>query len=369
MEVIELPNGRKIGRGQPCFVVAEIGQNHQGDVYTALRLIGEAHKAGVDAVKFCKRYIPSDLTLEARNAPYDNPHSFGRTYGEHREKLELSIPEYRHLLDRMQYNEWPEVFFATACDMVSAHALERVIAPPMYKIASRDLDNLPLIEYVARFSTPVILSAGMELDSRDDVHRALGAVRQHHDQVMVLYCVSEYPTPLEHIDLGWMDLMRNEFRCPVGFSDHTPGIVAAQTAAVMGAAMIEKHFTLARAMKGTDHAASLEPEGMARLVRNIRIGEQIREPLSIETITERREAVGVNRHKLGRSIVAARDIVEGERVTEDKLTLKSPGTGLRWAKRTEILGQLAVRQIPADTLIQEADVSLPESAEAIDGSV
>jgi sialic acid synthase SpsE len=366
-DVISLPNGRKIGPGQPCFVVAEIGQNHQGDAYTALRLIGEAHKAGVDAVKFCKRHIPSDLTLEGRSTPYDNPHSFGETYGEHRAALELDISEYRHLIERMRYNEWPEIFFATACDIVSADELELHVNPPMYKIASRDLDNLPLIDHVAGFGKPVILSAGM-MES-DDVSRALGVVRRHHHQVMILYCVSEYPTPVEHIDLGVMQMMEARYHCPVGFSDHTAGIVAAQTAATLGVAMVEKHFTLARAMKGTDHAGSLEPEGMARLVRNIRIAEEIQQPLSSEVIYEKRDAVWKTRQKLGRSIVAARCIMEGERITEDMLTLKSPGSGLRWSERTKILGQLAVRLIPTDTMIQETDVALPEPAEAIDGSV
>ena len=105
MQPIELPNGRKIGPGEPCFIVAEIGQNHQGDVYTALRLMKAAHEAGVDAVKLQKRHIPSDLTKAAREAPYDNPHSFGRTYGEHREALELSASDYVHLKVRMQYND------------------------------------------------------------------------------------------------------------------------------------------------------------------------------------------------------------------------------------------------------------------------
>ncbi len=351
---IELPNGRKIGRGEPCFVVAEIGQNHQGDAYTALRLIKAAHEAGVDAVKFCKRDIPSDLTREAHKQPYDNPHSFGATYGEHREVLELSIEEYAQLKKRTTYNEWPEVFFATVCDITSVNQIEEHINPPMYKIASRDIDNLPLIDYVATCHKPVILSSGM--GSRDDVLRALEAVRRHHDQMIVLYCVSEYPTPIGHIDLRQIERMESIYDCPIGISDHSPGIVVAQTAAVMGAVMVEKHLTLARAMKGTDHAASLEPDGMARLVRNIRIGEQLQCPKAEKETIERELATAETRRKLGRSLVARGTIEPGEMITEGMLTLKSPGTGLRWGERWAVIGHKAVRYILPGALIVESDV-------------
>ena len=356
IEPITLPDGRKIGPGEPCFIVAEIGQNHNGRRDTALRLMKAAHDAGVDAVKFCKRHIPSDLTREAHEQPYDNPHSFGATYGEHREALEFGAAEYRHLKDRMDYNEWPEVLFSTVCDIQSAVDINVWLDPPMYKIASRDLDNLPLIDRVAQFGKPMILSTGMGTVGM--TNQALSTIRAHHNQVIVLYCVSEYPTPLEHIDLGVLPIMEDLHQCPIGFSDHTAGIVASQAAALLGFAMIEKHITLARAMKGTDHAGSLEPDGLNRLVKNIQAGEVLRTSLTNQQHKDRRPALDASRRKLGRSIVAVDRICCGEIITEDKLCLKSPGTGFQWCERGSLIGRVAERTIEADTLITLMDTGL-----------
>ncbi|MHC4181609.1 MAG: N-acetylneuraminate synthase family protein, partial [Planctomycetota bacterium] len=181
MRTIELPNGRKIGPGEPCFIVAELGQNHQGDVYTAVRMLKMAHEAGVDAVKLCKRDIDSDLTRAAQMEPYTGPQSFGPTYGEHRRALELSADDYKHLKERMRYNEWPEILFSTVCDQKSADEVEAAIDPPLYKIASRDLDNLPLLDHVASFCKPMILSTGMA--DAGEVMDALMVVSDHHTDI------------------------------------------------------------------------------------------------------------------------------------------------------------------------------------------
>ena len=328
---IELPNGRKIGHDQPAFIVAEIGQNHQGDVYTAIRLAKAAHDAGVDAVKFCKRDLPSDMTQEMMDQPYNGPQSFGKTYGEHREKLELSPMEYAHLKDRMErYNEWPATMFATACDIKSVDDLEDTIQPPLYKIASRDLDNLPLIDYVARLGKPVVLSTGMARDL-DEIAEAINTIKEHHNQIILCYCVSEYPTPNEHVRLEVIQYLAHNFSVHIGYSDHTAGITMCQAAAVLGAVYIEKHLTLARAMKGTDHAASLEPDGMARMVRNIRAVEAAMMPGPVADVE-------ATRRKLGRSICAKVDIPAGTIITEDMLCLKSPGTGVPWRERHSFVG-------------------------------
>lgn len=337
--------GRKIGPQEPCFIVAEIGQNHQGDVYQAVRLLKAAHDAGCDAVKLCKRDIPSDLTRAARDAPYSGPQSFGATYGQHREALELSAAEYRHLKDRMRYNEWPEVLFASACDRKSVDVLEEAINPPLYKVASRDLDNLPLLDYLARLNKPLFVSAGMA--RQGDIFAALNTIYRHHNKVVLLVCTSEYPTPAEHVGLNRIREYREQHGCLVGWSDHTTGIVAAQAAATLGAVVVEKHLTLSRAMRGTDHAASLEPDGMARLVRNIRLIEEMRHSPLLDFDT---------RHKLGRSIVSARDIQPGEVIEESALCLKSPGSGLPWYDRGKLIGKSARRFIPADSTLQLSDV-------------
>lgn len=342
---IELSTGRKIGPDEPCFVVAEIGQNHQGDVYTAVRLLRAAHEAGVDAVKFQKRHIPSDLTTAARDAPYDNPHSFGATYGEHREALELRADEFRHLKNRMTYNQWPQVLFVTCCDKHSAAEIEEAINPPLYKVASRDLNNLPLIDYLARLGKPLILSTGMA--ARGEIEAALTCVRKHHNQIILMYCVSEYPTPDDHVALLRIAELRDTYDVHVGFSDHTVGIHLAQAAVVLGAVVIEKHITLARCMKGTDHAGSLEADGLKRLTRNI---------AGIQAAMDYAQWV-VNpdtlpaRKKLGRSLVTTQAISKGETIDEEDLCLKSPGTGLAWNERDKVIGRKATCDIEADVTI------------------
>jgi sialic acid synthase SpsE len=349
---IDLQNGVSIGDGCPCFIVAEIGQNHNGDCYTAIRLMKACADAGVDAVKLCKRHIPSELTREAYNAPYDNPNSFGQTYGEHREALELSVSEYKHLRDRVRYNHWPFVLFSTVCDMQSVDDVSDSLNPQLYKIASRDLDNLPLLRYVARRGRPVILSTGMAR-SDDEIQAALDVVRDAGCPVVLLVCTSEYPTEPTHVGLNRIATYRDKFGCLVGMSDHTPGIVAAQAAATLGACVIEKHVTLSRAMRGTDHAASLEPEGLTRLVRNVRLVEQMREWFPTPTDRESIEAV---RRKLGRSLVSAREIKAGSTIDWVDVTLKSPGTGISWASGSAIVGKVARRTIPADVTIDASDV-------------
>jgi sialic acid synthase SpsE len=358
---ITLPNGRKIGEGEPCFVVAEIGQNHQGDAYTALRLMKAAHEAGVDAIKLCKRHVPSDLTRAARDAPYPGPQSFGATYGEHREALELSLREYAHFRERLEYNEWPEILFATVCDQHSVDDVKAALDPPLYKIASRDLDNLPLLDYVARLGKPMVLSTGMAEEY--EIRIAIEVIRAHHDQIVVLHCTSEYPTPNQHVGLQWMAELRDRYEVLVGLSDHTPGIVAAQAAATLGAVMVEKHITLARAMKGSDHAASLEPEGIRRLVRNIRAVDAMR----VTPSTSRQalaDAKQTSRAKLGRSLVSRRTIEPGETITEEMLCLKSPGDGIRWGQRAQVIDRRSAVWLQEDTTIQMSDL-LPKDAVVI----
>ena len=351
MNTIELPDGRRIGEGEPCFIVAEIGQNHDGDAYNAVRLIKVAHDAGVDAVKFCKRDIESDLTRAARDAPYTGMHSFGATYGEHREALELTGDELAFIKKRMvELNKWPEVLFATACDIKSVDVLEEAIDPPLYKIASRDIDNLPLVDYVARLGKPVVLSAGMTWKpcGAEDVERAIVHIRQYHQKIIVLQCTSNYPTKNEDVGLPRIEQIRQDYGVLTGLSDHTSGIVMAQAAAARGAVMVEKHITHARMLKGTDHACSLEPDGIRRLVRNIRAVEAAMQT----TVPDVSEA----RAKLARSLVTTRPIPQGETITESHLCLKSPGTGYGWHQRDEVIGRRVKVTLPADVTIEAKDL-------------
>ena len=348
--VIDIGN-RKIGEGQPCYVVAELGQNMNGDVYTAVRLMKAAADAACDGVKLCKRDIASELTAEAYDRPYIGPQSFGEIYGEHREALELTEAEYAHLADRKRYNQWSFDLFATACDLESVDAVERSLCAPLYKIASRDLDNLPLIDYVARLGKPVVLSAGMAEEG--EIEAAIDTVLEYHDKIVLMVCTSEYPTPNDHVGLWRMPEWRKKYGVLIGLSDHTAGITAGICGAALGACMVEKHLTLSRAMKGTDHAASLEPDGMRRMVTKIR---------EVEAMMARNDpamfyhATALARDKLGRSLVTTRAIAEGEVIGESDVCLKSPGTGVRWADRANVIGKPAARALAADTTIQPCDV-------------
>lgn len=343
-----------VGGDSPAvYVVAEIGQNHQGDLRLVNDLCKVAHEAGADAVKFQKRHIPSDLTKEAREAPYHGEHSFGATYGEHREALELSTRQWAFARRRAQgFNGWPQVMFATACDVESVAELEEEFDNPIYKVASRDLDNLPLIEAIARTGKPVILSTGMH--SVLAIDDALPVIEKYHSRIVIMHCVSLYPCPPECADIGRIHYLQHRYKYPVGISDHTTGLVVPLAAVAMGACVVEKHITLSRAMKGRDHAASLEPDGLRRLVRDCRV---IRSAQALGRGTEAAEGIKENRERLGRSIVLARDVPENHPITEADLTLKSPGTGLRWSDRRLLIGRYTRTALAADTLLTQDHLS------------
>ena len=341
--------GRKVGDGQPCYVVAELGQNHQGDVYHALRLIGAAHKAGADAVKLQKRHLASDMTTAMMDQGYSGPHSFGGTYGEHRKALELRPGDVQHLLKRIRYNEWAIGLFVTVCDKRSLAEMETLNCPA-YKVASRDLENLPLIDAIASKGKPVILSTGMA--DWMQIDQAINVVRLHHSHLIVCQCTSQYPLDSAHVNLRAMAAIRERYNCLVGLSDHTVGIHMPTAAAALGACLIEKPRTMSRSQPGTDHAASVEPHAFAKIVRDVHsvqmaMGDgQKRGVSSIDKV----------RQKLGRSITSKQAIRKGTAIKWHHLTLKSPGTGVPYAQSTEILDHKAARNIPADTTMQLTDV-------------
>jgi len=343
---IQVTADRRIGDDQPCFIVAEVGQNHNGDVAIAKELIDNIAFYRADAVKLCKRDVHSDLTRAAYDEPYYGPQSFGATYGEHREFLELSSKQYEEL---KRYATAKDVlFFATACDMKSVDLLERV-GVPLYKVASRDLTNLPLLDYMAQTGKPILLSCGM--DSMEEVGDAVDTIRKHHAKIVLLQCTSGYPTHYEDVNIRAMHTLRRTFDVLVGMSDHTIGIMVPVVAAALGAVVVEKHVTLARHMKGTDHSCSLEPEGLRRVVRDIRNLE-----LAMGDGVKRvPEVAAATRAKLCRSLVSRSDIPAGTVLTEEMLCLKSPGTGLKWRERERLVGKRVLRDIPADVTLTEED--------------
>jgi sialic acid synthase SpsE/spore coat polysaccharide biosynthesis protein SpsF (cytidylyltransferase family) len=338
--------GRSLGSSSPCFIVAEIGQNHNGQMGMAKRLIEMAAASGCDAVKFQKRDIACELTEEAFNRPYDNPNSFGATYGAHREFLELT--EEQHVELREFATACGVIYFCTACDIPSVEIMQRV-GNPVYKIASRDIGNIPLLKHIAETGKPAIISTGMA--GMDEIREGIQALQGKPETLLVTHCVSQYPTEIKHVNLRAMQSIEREFGLQVGLSDHTTGIITCVAAAAMGAPFIEKHVTLSRAMPGTDHAAALEEEGLRRMVRYIRTvelamgdGEKAFLPV-----------VEAAKLKLARSLTSRIHIPLGTVLTEEHLVMKSPGSGLTWNEREKLIGRTAKRDIPADTTLSYSD--------------
>lgn len=262
---MELQLDRPVGDGHSPYIVAEIGQNHNGDVYAALRMIDMAVRCGVDAVKFQLRNADAEFPAAVLDAPHPNPqNAFGDTYRDHRHALDLTAAEISHLADRIRYNDWPIAWFCTPCWVGAVEQLER-LAAPFYKIASKDLANHELLCEVAKTAKPVILSTGMH--GFREIGQALDIVGT---DVIVLQCTSRYPCPPESVNLRRMGAIRDEFGVLVGYSDHTAGTAVCGAAVALGACLIEKHVTLSRQMKGTDHACSADEADLARIVAESR---------------------------------------------------------------------------------------------------
>jgi len=312
-------DGVEIHDGGECYVIAEIGHNHQGDIDIAKQLIDAAKECGVDAVKLQKRSNRALYTRDFYDQPYDNELSFGRTYGQHREALELSADDYRELLRHAR--EVGVTLFATAFDFESADLLAELDVPA-FKFASGDLRNTPLQRHVAAFGKPMLLSTGG--GTMEDVERAVDAIVPLNEQLCVLQCTAAYPASVEDLNLNVITTLRERFpSLVIGLSDHQNGIAMAVVAYMLGARVIEKHFTLDHALKGRDHAFSLMPEGMRRLVRDLHrvpaaLGEATKRPLPIEADPL---------EKMGKKLVAARELELGHVLAASDLAIKSPADG------------------------------------------
>jgi N-acetylneuraminate synthase/sialic acid synthase len=330
----------EISDDSSCYVIAEVGHNHQGKVKTCMELFAAAKQCGVHAVKLQKRHNRSLYTRAAYDKPYENENSYGSTYGAHREALEFEEPEYR---DLQQYcKEIGVDFFATAFDHKSADFLAKLDVPA-YKIASGDLRNTPLLKHVASFGKPMIVSTGGA--TVDDVQRAHDTVRAINPQLGLLQCTAGYPCEYELLDLRVIATYRELFpETVVGFSGHDNGIAMAVAAYVLGSRIVEKHFTLNRAWKGTDHAFSLEPVGMRKMVRDL---ERTRVALGDgQKKVYPSEASPIL--KMGKKIVAARSMPAGHVLAADDLALKSPGDGLPPYEMERVVGQTLVMPVNED---------------------
>ena len=333
----------EVGDHTHCYVIAEIGHNHQGSVEKARELFREAKLAGAQAVKLQKRDNRGLYTRAAYDKSYDNENSFGTTYGEHREFLEFGEKEYREL--QAYAKELGVDFFSTAFDLVSADFLHR-LDMPAYKIASGDLKSTPLLKHVAAFGKPMVISTGGALI--EDVQRAYDAIMPINPQLAILQCTAGYPAAFEELDLRVIATYRDRFpNAVIGFSSHDNGIAMPVAAYMLGARIVEKHFTLNRAMKGTDHAFSLEPVGLRKMVRDL---ERTHKAMGngVKKVYDSEKAPII---KMGKSLVIARDLPAGHVLGREDIVMKSPGGGIPPFELDKVLGHATLKPLHADDFL------------------
>jgi N-acetylneuraminate synthase/sialic acid synthase len=324
-------------------VIAEIGHNHQGSLEKAREMFREAKLAGADAVKLQKRDNRGLYTKAAYDKPYDNENSFGATYGEHREFLEFGASQYREL--QAYARELGVDFFATAFDIASATFLHD-FDMPAYKIASGDLKSTPLLKFVAELGKPMIISTGGALI--EDVQRAYDVIMPINPQLAILQCTAGYPAAFHELDLRVISTYRDRFPgAVVGFSSHDNGIAMPVAAYMLGARVVEKHFTLNRASKGTDHAFSLEPVGLRKMVRDLdRTFQALGD--GVKKIYESERAPIL---KMGKSLVVAKDLPAGHVLGPSDVVMKSPAGGIPPYEWDAVIGRVTLKPLHADDFL------------------
>lgn len=342
--------GSMVGDGQPCFVIAEAGVNHNGDPDLALGLVDAAAAAGADAIKF--QTFSAD-TLVSRSAP-QFPYALSGdlanvTQHEMLRRLELSHDMHEPI--RRRCVEHAVLFLSTPFHESDADWLDD-FGVPAFKISSGEITNLPFIRHVAAKGKPLILSTGMA--TMGEVDSAVQAVvAEGNGELVLLHCVSDYPADPADANLRAMDTMRRAFGVPVGFSDHTPGIEVSLAAVALGAALIEKHFTLDRNLPGPDHMASLDPGALTDLVAGIRVvevslGTGVKRPVTAEL---------KNQAVVRKSVVAARKLSAGQLILPDMLDVRRPGDGLPPEMRQFLVGRRLAREVEEGALISLDDLS------------
>ena len=334
---------KEVGPGHPALVIAEIGNNHDGSVHQAERLVDAAAEAGADAAKFQTHIAEAEMHPSTPTPPH-----FPEPRWEFTKRMELTLDEHRHL---KQYTEEKGLLFFSSPFSVEAVELLEEIGTPLYKIASGEVTNQPLIEAVAQTGKPVLLSTGMA--GIADVDAAMEILRRTGSDVVVLQCTSNYPCPPEKVNLRAMPALGDRYGIPYGLSDHTPDIHTSIAAVALGASAIEKHFTLSKRLYGPDHHASLTPEELARLVDGVRqveaalgSGEKVRDP-----------ELDPARATFEKSVVTRVRIPAGATIEREMLTTKRPGNGIPAVRLDAVVGRRAATEIPENELVREAQLA------------
>jgi len=336
-----------ISKKAPCFIIAEAGVNHNGDIKLAKELVDKAKEAKVDAIKFQTFKAENLVTKKAKKEKYQKTDSEEFQYSMLK-RLELSESEQKKLVSYCKKKKI--IFLSTPYDEESADLLEK-LGVPAFKVGSGELTHLPLLKHIAKKKLPMIVSTGASYPR--EIEKAVKTIRKEgNNKIILLHCTSVYPTLVEEVSLKALQTIKKTFGLPVGYSDHTLGITIPIMAVTLGAAVLEKHFTLDKNLPGPDHKASLEPQELKEMVKAVRevekaLGSSIKKPAK----SEREE------RKLGRrSITAKIDIPKGVKITKDMLIIKRPGTGIKPKYFDVVIGKIAQKKIKKDSLIAFKDL-------------
>ena len=327
------------------FIIAEAGVNHNGSIELAKELIAKGAEAGVDAVKFQSFKADKLVTVNAEKAEYQVVNTGDNQESQYQmiKKLELDYTKHQELMDYA--TSLGVMFLSSAFDLESIDLLKD-LGLGVFKIPSGEITNLPYLRKIAKTGKKVILSTGMS--TLGEIEEALDVLKENGaKEITVLHCNTEYPTPMGDVNLTAMNTMKEAFKVPVGYSDHTLGIEVPIAAVALGATVIEKHFTLDKTMEGPDHKASLEPDELKQMVTSIRNIEQaLGDGVKTPTNSERK-----NKAIARKSLIAKTNIAKGDVFTEDNLDIKRPGTGISPMLWDEVVGTKAAKDYTADELI------------------
>ena len=327
------------------FIIAEAGVNHNGSIELAKKLIDKAAEAGADAVKFQSFKAENLVTKTAKKAEYqETATGIAESQFQMIKKLELDYEKHGELINYCQ--EKGIMFLSSSFDLDSIDLLHK-LELEIFKIPSGEITNLPYLRKIGKLKKKVILSTGMS--TLGDIEQALKILRENGtDDITVLHCNTEYPTPMKDVNLNAMNTIRDAFKVEVGYSDHTLGIEIPIAAVALGATIIEKHFTLDKTMEGPDHRASLEPNELKAMVTAIR---NIENAMG-DGVKELTESESKNIKIARKSIVASKNIKKGEIFTEENLTVKRPGDGISPMNWDQVLGKIAKQDFKEDEKIE-----------------
>lgn len=340
-------NADVISYDSPCYIIAEIGINHNGDLNMAKQLIDVAVESGANAVKFQKRNLESIYQKEILENPTLDSQGTEILIDVLTE-VEFNEADFQNIVKYCK--EKKITFLCTPWDIPSVDFLEN-LGVPAYKVASADLTNFPLLKHISKTKKPMIISTGMS--NLDEIEKTVNFVKKENVPFLLLHCNSTYPSPVELLNLDLIPILRQKFDVPVGYSGHETTIIPSVAAANMGAVVIERHITLDKMMAGLDQAASLEPQELKKMIQYIRESEKAR-GFPIKKMT-RGEIL--QREVLGKSIVCSSDIKEGETFSENNLEVKTPSRGLSPQYYYELIGKKSKRVIKRGEYLQLDDLT------------